>query len=167
MSFWGSYEPRSKAPTCRSPVALHLCLCGLGPFLDYPNVLGMLLQSSGCPLGCGYLLCPYVPHSRAPRHTGVDVGGSDLTEGAWRWTGTSSAETQLHVEPWTSSPSVKWGLTCASREVWPVLHGVIHMKHQPYTALVMLATDMYGAFAAGWALCSVLCMAYSIHSSQP
>lgn len=50
----------------------------LGPFLGYPTVLGMLFRSSGCPLGCGYLLCPYVPHSHAPQHTGVDVGGGGL-----------------------------------------------------------------------------------------
>lgn len=116
MSFWGSYEPRIKAPTYRSSLALRLCLCGLGPIPGLPHCFRDALPGAHLDVGTSCVLMSLTPVRLSTLV--LMWGGSDLTEGAWQRKVTSNAETQLQVEPWRSSLLVRWGLTCVSHKVW-------------------------------------------------
>lgn len=153
---WGSYEPLVKARTWRWPMALHLSLCGLGAVPGSPYCFrDALFWSLVCPPGCGLLLFSYVPHSLAPPLMGIDMGLTPYGRCA-------AKESHLQCRNPTTSQALdiialcKVGVDVHLTSHGRILHGEIYMQHKLCNTVVMLITDIYGTFATGQALCSVL-----------
>lgn len=132
-----------------------LASVALGQFLDHPTVLGMLFWSLVCPPGCGLLLSSYVPHSPAPPLMGIDIGLIPYER---------CMEKEGHLQCRNSTTSraldiialCKVGVDVHLTRHGPILHAEIYMQHKQCNTVVKPITDIYGTFATGQALCSVL-----------
>lgn len=134
----------------RSPVALRPCLRGLGWVPGSPLCLRMLCPSP-CPPGRGFLPFPGILHALLP--TRWLAQGSCLSEGVMKQRSLTRQKADCTSRLGQPQPSVPWGLKCVCHKAGqPVLHGVTETRPQ----LCKTVINVYGVFAMGWALCSVL-----------